>query len=190
MLAFIEANGLTDGTDAPVIPDEPDEPIIPDEPIVSDTILTGGETSRSEDVHGLAFKFDIVADGIAVKNSNFTDYTNATVTIDGVAYKLVEMGAVVTNDVAVGAKAENLTLENLSGRTLQIKADRLFDLYEGGATYAVRIINIPADKEETVLYARGYYVVEMDGELVTVYGDIYADNYVGKIDMNDGVLEW
>ena len=184
LVAFIEANGLTDGDDIPIVPDDPDEPVI------TDAIVTGGETSRSEDVHGLAFKFDITADGIGVKNGNFTDYTNATVTIDGVAYKLVEMGAVATNDAGVGVKSDDLTLDNLSDRTLQIKAERLFDLYEGGATYAVRIINIPAENEDTVIYARAYYIIEMDGEQVTLYGDVYADNYDGQIDFNDGVLEW
>jgi hypothetical protein len=33
-------------------------------------------------------------------------------------------------------------------------------------------------------------VVEIEGERITVYGDIYEANYAGKIEVNDGVLEW
>ena len=190
LVAFLETNGLTDGTDAPVIPDEP---IIPDEPVISDAIITGGETSRTEENEtglGLAFKFNITADGMSVKNGNAADYTNATVTIDGVAYKLVDMGAVVTNDMSVGLSTNKLNLDNLSARTTQIQAKYLYEWSENGASYAVRIIHIPAANTATVLYARAYYVVEMEGELVTFYGDVYEANYDGKIDSNDGVLEW
>ena len=193
LVAFIEANGLADGTDAPIVPDEPDEPIIPDEPVVSGAIITGGETSRTEESEtglGLAFKFDVNADGIGVKNVNVVDYTNATVTIDGTAYKLVDMGAVMSNDTSVGLNADLLTLDNLSGRTIQIQTKYLMTWGEEGISYAVRIINIPVENEDTIIYARPYYTVEMDGKPVTVYGDIYKDNYVGKIDVNDGVLEW
>ena len=193
LVAFIEANGLTDGTDAPIVPDEPDEPIIPDEPVISDAIITGGDTSRTEETEtglGLAFKFDVNANGIGVKNVNVVDYTNATVTIDGVDYKLVDMGAVLSNDTAVGLDADMLTLDNLSDRTMQIKVKYLMSWGEDGISYAVRVINIPVENEDTIIYARPYYTVEMDGELVTIYGEVYKDNYVGKIDINDGVLEW
>ena len=198
LVAFLEANGLTEKDDdepvTPDTPDEPDEPVIPDEPTIeTGAIITGGETSRTEESKtglGLAFKFDVAADGITASNNNVTDYTNATVTIDGVAYKLVDMGAIVTNDAAVGLSADKMNVDNLSTRTLKISAKYLFDLYDGGATYAIRVIHIPAEAEHVVVYARAYFVVEMDGQLHTVYGEIYEDNYAGKIDMNDGVLEW
>jgi hypothetical protein len=156
-------------------------------------LIEGGETSRTEETKtglGLAFKFDVNANGIGVKNVNVVDYTNATVTIDGVDYKLVDMGAVMSNDTAVGLDADMLTLDNLSDRTIQIQTKYLMTWGEDGISYAVRIINIPVENEDTIIYARPYYTVEMDGELVTIYGDVYKDNYVGKIDVNDGVLEW
>lgn len=179
LVAFLQENGLTEST-----PDEPDAP--------SADVISGGETSRSEDVNGLAFRFDIAVDGMAMKNGNWTDYTNATVDAlgDGTPCKLIEMGAVLTNDTAVGTKSGKLTLDNLSDRTMQIKADRLFDLKDGVASYAVRVINIPAEYEAVVIYARAYYIVEIDGEQYTVYDEIYSDNYIGEIDFNDGVLEW
>ena len=50
--------------------------------------------------------------------------------------------------------------------------------------------DIFVENEDNIIYARPYYTVEMDGELVTIYGDVYKDNYIGKIEINDGVLEW
>ena len=177
LVAFLQANGLTEV-----------------EPEIQE-VITGGETSRTEEAKtglGLAFKFDIAADGIGVKSSNFTDYTNATVDAlgDGTPCKLIEMGAVVSNTAVVGTKPDKMTLDNLSDNTLQIKAERLYDWNEGGASYAVRIINIPRQYEDRVIYARSYYIVEIDGEQYTVYGEIYSANYIGKIDINDGALEW
>ena len=195
LVAFIEANGLTDGTDAPVIPDEPDEPIVPDEPdepIVPDTIITGGETSRTEENAtglGLAFKFNITANGIQVNNGNVADYTDATVTIDGVERKLVAVGAVVTNDPLKGLS--DMTLADVDAKkTIDVKIERLLDLETNSASFAVRIINIPTDREKTVIYTRAYYIVEIDGKQETFYGDIYAANYANHIESNDGVLEW
>ena len=187
LVAFLQNNGLTEGNDTPITPDEPE---------ISGSVITGGETSRTEETKtglGLAFKFDVAVDGIDVKGSNFTDYSNAYVDAlgDGTACKLVEMGAVVSNSVAVGTKEGALTLDAVNGDdTLQVKAERLMSWDEDGASYAVRIINIPAEHETTVIYARAYYVVEIDGEQHVIYGDVYEDNYVGKIEVNDGVLEW
>ena len=186
LVAFIEANGLTDGTDAPVVPDEPDEPIVPD------TIITGGETSRTEENAtglGLAFKFNITANGIQVNNGNVADYTDATVTIDGVERKLVAVGAVVTNDPLKGLS--DMTLADVDAKkTIDVKIERLLDLETNSASFAVRIINIPTDREKTVIYTRAYYIVEIDGKQQTFYGDIYAANYANHIESNDGVLEW
>ena len=177
LVAFIQANGLD------VV--EPEYA----------SVITGGETSRTEETKtglGLAFRFEIAANGIAVKGTNTADLSNATVDAlgDGNGYKLVEMGAVVSNDLYVGRDADALTLDNLSAKTLKIQAVYLQDLEPDSAQFAVRVINIPTEHEKTIIFARAYYVVEIEGEQVTVYGDIYEANYAGKIDVNDGVLEW
>ena len=176
LVAFIQANGLD---------------VVEPEYV---SVISGGETSRMEmtsDKLGLAFKFEIAANGIEAVNGNFADLTNATVDAlgDGNAYKLVSMGAVVSNDIRVGKG--DMTLDSVDGKkTLDIAATRLQTLDENGASYAVRIINIPLDREDSVIFARAYYVVEIEGELITVYGDVYEANYAGKIDSNDGVLDW
>ena len=54
----------------------------------------------------------------------------------------------------------------------------------------MRITNIPVENEETIIYARAYYVFEYEGRQVVVYDDIQSANYVNKYTNNDGVLEW
>lgn len=146
-------------------------------------VISGGETSRTEEVTtglGLAFRFTIAAEGITAQNGNVADLSGATVSIGGAAYKLVEFGAVMSNDEAVGSDLDAFTLDNLSPRTIKIAAKYLTDLEEDSATYAVRIINIPAEEADTTIYARAYYVYEnAEGEQITVYDEIYSDSYNG-----------
>ncbi len=147
-------------------------------------LIDGGETSRTEDTKGLglAFKFTIAADGIAVKNRNVVDLTGATVKAmnDGKDYKLVEFGAVMTNDATVGNDKDAFKLNNLSRRTIQITAKYLTDLEADNASYAVRITNIPSEQVDTIIYARPYYVFEnANGKRVTVYDEVYSASYNG-----------
>lgn len=190
LVAFIQANGLTEGTDTPDVPVEPDEPEVPAD--VADLISNQG-ASRTEDDkgRGLAFRFKIVAEGITVKKTNTTDLSNAYVKVaDGTQYKLVAMGAVVTNNAGKGLR--DLSLVDVDNKkTLKINAKYLCDLEPDSAQFAVRITNIPAEQEGRIIYARSYFVYEdADGNQVTVYGDVVSANYINKYDMNDGVLEW
>ena len=195
LVAFLEANGLTEGnTDTPVEP-----PVDPDEPgKVADTI-TGGETSRMEmkgDMLGLAFKFTVNAAGIAVVDGNVVDYANATIDVygDGTQYKLVSMGAVMSNNPAKGLDADAMMRANANNEDLlDISVKYLYNLDEetGAASFAVRITNIPAECEETIIYARPYYIFEdAEGNQIEVYDHVEYTNYADNITMNDGVLEW
>ena len=122
--------------------------------------------SISEDVNGLAFRFEANVAGFSIKAGTFVqaDYTNATYN----GYKLIETGAIASN----GASSTT------------IKGERMCDLDENGkALFAYRIINIPADKLETEITMQPYYIVEIDGEIVTIYGEVqigaYAEVAVG-----------
>ena len=144
-------------------------------------LIEGGETSRTEESNtgfGLAFKFHITADGI-VSNGYVADLTNATVSIGGESYKLVEFGAVMSNDAAIGSDADKFNLDNLSGKTIKVAAKYLLDA-EDGATYAVRVINIPADHVGDTIYARPYFIYEdAEGQQIVVYDDICSSTYNG-----------
>lgn len=153
-------------------------------------------SSRMEitaDKLGLAFRFKVLANGISiVENSgNIADYTNATIDAfgNGESYKLVGMGAIVSNKISVGLG--DMKLDDVDGKkTLDIAAERLLTLEDGSAEFAVRITNIPLEHESTVIYARAYYIFEYEGRQVVVYDDIQAQNYINKYEQNDGVLEW
>ena len=147
--------------------------------------LSGGETSRTEETKtglGLAFKFDINANGIVAQNGNHADLSNATIQplADGKEYTLVEFGALASNDATIGTDADTFNLDNLSGKTIRVTAKYLMELEEDRATYAVRIINIPAENADTTVYARAYFIYEdANGEQIVVYDEIYSANYNG-----------
>jgi len=148
-------------------------------------LLSGGETSRTEEVQsglGLAFKFTINATGIAVEKGNQVVLDNATVNAlnDGQDYKLVEFGALASNDAVIGTDEDAFTVNNLSGKTIKVPVKYLMDLEEDSASYAVRIINIPEENADTTVYARAYYIYEnAEGQQIVVYDEIFNASYNG-----------
>ena len=194
LVAFLTEKGLTEGnTDTPVEP-----PVDPEEPgDLADTI-TGGETSRMEmkdDLLGLAFKFTVHAKGVAV-DGNVVNYTNATIDVfgDGTQYKLVGMGAMMSNNPSKGLSLAAMVRANANNEDLlDIPVKYLYNLDEetGAASFAVRITNIPVECEETIIYARPYYIFEdAEGNQIEVYDHVEYANYADNIVMNDGVLDW
>ena len=158
-----------------------------------DVIALNG-TSRMEmtaDKLGLAFRFQINANGIEVINETEAVLDNATIDAfdDGGSYKLLSMGAIVSNDPIYGLAG--MTKEMADGRkVLDVNATYLCDLEPDSAQFAVRITNIPLANENTIIYARAYYTFEYEGRVITVYDDLQQANYINKYDSNDGVLEW
>ena len=122
--------------------------------------ITSGGKSASEDVSGLAFLFNIDAEGIsAVIGKTEADYTNATLN----GYKLISMGAIASN----------------GSSSVDIPAKWLCELSESSASYAVRVINIPERGYNTQITAVPYFVVEIDGEQVTIEGEAVTGTYNG-----------
>lgn len=183
LVAFLQENGL-------------------DEPAPSyelQDLLSGDGTSRMEmsaSKLGLAFRFDLRAAGVTANKQNEVVLTNATVHVfdDGVAYKLVGMGALVTNNIDYGWSDEMMMRENANDVDLvDVPARYLYSLDEAGdtVTFAVRVTNIPEICRDTTIFARPYYVFEnAEGQLATVYDPTVSDKYSGKTDVNDGVLDW
>jgi len=138
-------------------------------------VLSGGQYSISEDVNGLAFKFDVVAAGGQAVNR--TEYVSGSADVipgvDGQVYKLVRMGAVVTNQ-----RDAVLDLDHVQGDLIvNVEGKYLFTFDENTLSFAVRIINIPEIGKDTVVYARPYYVYEKDGEEIVIYGDTESNSY-------------
>jgi len=116
--------------------------------------------SISEDVNGLAFRFEANVAGFAIKAGTFVqaDYTNATYC----GYKLIETGVTASNGVG----------------SATIKGERMCDLDENGkALFAYRIVNIPADKLDVEITMTPYYIVEIDGVETTLYGEAVVGSY-------------
>ena len=115
--------------------------------------------SVSEDVNGYAVLFDAAVEGIVVKAGTFVqaDYTNATYN----GYKLLGLGVVASNGVS------ETTIEGL----------RMYDLEDGNAKFAFRIVNIPEDKLDVEITMTPYYIVEIDGVATTLYGEAVVGSY-------------
>ena len=154
-------------------------------------LISNGMTSISEDVNGLGFKFDVAATGVAYtmeKKSYVADFANASVN----GYKLVGMGAIVTNKTSIGTDGSSFFLSAVDGnQVINIPCKYLWGLDDSSASFAVRITNIPEANLSTAIYTRPYYVYEnANGTQITVYGDIVGASYNGKLSNNDGELEW
>ena len=150
-------------------------------------------TSTSEEVKGLAFKFSVNARNVAINERNEIDLTNASAKAFGgqMPYKLLRMGAIVTNDAAVGTNGASFRLTRVDDqRVIDIPAVYAAASSNDTLDFAVRIICIPTSQRDTAIYARPYYVININGQEITVYGDITAATYNGKLSNNDGVLEW
>ncbi len=184
------------------------KPRFPDEKRMSRMEMT--ETGKL----GLAFRFELDATGVIVGDGgelgelHVGDYTNGKVQAfeDGINYKLIRAGAVMTNDESIGQNAELFVREtkgdvvNGNNTVVDVNAKYLLNDYHKESvglagrddviSYAIRITNIPESYAKALIYARPYYVFEYNGREITVYGDIQFDSYEPQKDVNDGWLEW
>ena len=139
----------------------------------------------ADDNRGLAFRFHLEAEGVQVTGGN--KFVPNTGIVD--LYKnrvvlgnLVRAGAVVTNDATIGKSFADFTLNHVDGsKTIDVAAQYLLELENRSMGYAVRIINIPDHATATEIYARPYYIYDVNGEEVVVYGDLSHANYDGVI---------
>lgn len=158
--------------------------------------VCGGNTGKAEDVYlddlslieqnsgsplGVAFLMELETLGVTRNERFVADLTHATVDAfaDGKAYSLVAMGAVMTNKASVGLNKALFTREyqDTDNRLVDVPVVYLYDVSETVTTFAVRVINVPPNNANAVIFARPYYVFEKDGEEVVVYGDIYRRSY-------------
>ena len=153
-------------------------------------VFTSAQTATSEDVSGLAFRFNVDVDNMQVDGTTAI-YDAATINVMDGSYKLVNMGAIVTNNPNLGNNGGAFYLDAVDGKkVIDIPAVYLCDLESDSAAFSVRIRNIPEANYDTGVYARPYYVFDYNGTEITVYGDIVGATYNGKLSNNDGELEW
>lgn len=113
--------------------------------------ITYSGSSVSEDVNGLAFKFDATISGMAVKQDGYTAiYSNAKLG----KYKVVKMGAIADNGYS----------------SADIEAKKLYTLDGDDLSFVVRIIHIPEKHFSSVITATPYIIIESEGVQYTIYG--------------------
>lgn len=149
--------------------------------IAEDVFLDDLCLTREDDVCvGVAFLMELEAQGVRRNEQYEAELTYATVDAygNGTRYPLKRMGAVMTNESAIGEDRSAFTLAAVTTQgVIDIPAAHLWSVDATSASYAVRVIQIPLRYADTVIYARPYYVFEKDGEDVVVYGDVYSRSY-------------
>lgn len=190
------ADGTNVGIDT-----EPEEEVFPTlMPTHPDRYISRNE--YAENSLSLGFLFTLAATDVSRNNENYmADYTNGKVEAfeDGAKYKLVKVGAVMTNQETVGQNEDLLVLENITAdnTVIDIVAEKLYydpkaedQPHPGCISFAMRIHRIPAAYKKAMIYARPYYIFEYNGKQITVYGETVFASYELQNDVNDGRLEW
>ena len=138
-------------------------------------LLAYAGSSISEDANGLAFLFNAYVNGAEVENGNEYVTLSASVTpyVGGESYRVVRMGAVVSNRDGVLPELDDVNDADI----IDVEAVYLWGWRADAVSYAIRIIDIPDAEKDTVITARPYYVYEVDGEEIVVHGDPVSKSY-------------
>lgn len=130
--------------------------------------LSYGGAGFSADVSGVAFRFFLEINGGRM-NPNHA-YVSKSATVErfnnGVEYKLICVGAIMSNE-----NAPILDMDHLTDRTINVKAGYLCTMAEDSLSYVVRIVNIPDKGKNTLIQARPYYIYSDGKEEIVVYGE-------------------
>ena len=155
-----------------------------EDPIPNNNV-TGGQTSISESINGLAFRFEIAGIGAEILATN--EYVKGSAQVKlykdrDDLYTLVKAGAIVTNNMTIGKG--DMSLSNVDGKkTINIDAKYLCEVEADSFAFAVRIVDIPDANLETNIFARPYFVYEdQDGNEIIEYGNTKSENYAHAAD--------
>lgn len=123
---------------------------------------------------GVAFRFFLEAHhGIMKLDHTYTSKSAGVYRYNnGVEYKLIRMGAVLSNE-----KNPILDLDHLTERTIHIPGNKLCHITEDTLSFTARIVNIPEKGKNTVISARPYYVYSDGKEEIVVYGEMVSRTY-------------
>ncbi len=157
-----------------------------EENIRNDLTDNGGSSIRdvADGNRGLAFRFHLNAAGVQVVDGNKFVANSGIVDLyknREVQGTLVRAGAVVTRNATIGESYADFTLDSVDDGTytIDIPAVYLLEKTSQSISYVVRIVEIPDNHTTTEIYARPYYVYNVDGEEITVYGAMAHNNYDG-----------
>ena len=153
------------------------------DPVIVDEVLNS-ITEEEETGLGVAFLYEMNMQGVAIKAGTNRTFDKANVTLGGVSYPVVKMGAIVTNSSITGTNIDSMTIEaaaSAAGEDAKIKdveAKKLWGWDEDSCSFAVRVTNIPAISKKTQIYARPYYIYkDASGNQQVVYGGVANKSY-------------
>ena len=125
---------------------------------------------------GLCFRFFLEATNCQIRPDR--SYISKSALVErynnGVQYKLICVGAVMSNEGST-----TLDLEHLTARTIDVRAGYLCKVTEDSFSFAVRIVNIPEQGKNTRIQARPYYIYSDGKEEIVVYGDEVSQTFNG-----------
>ena len=135
----------------------------------------GASAPAADGSSALRFKFTLTCAGVSYADATHADGNyqrnpldgSSKVTASGKEYTLVDFGAIVSNKTG-----DNLTLGSVDKKwILQVPARNLYDVGDGTVTYTARVMGVPSNRFDRILYARAYATVS-DGESTwTLYGE-------------------
>jgi len=118
----------------------------------------------------LRYGFDLACTGVTkAADHSRVIADNATVTLDGKSYKLVDFGALLST-----TEEADLSM-NSAYNIYGIRAYNLYNVENGVVTYTVGVSNMSLVQPDKMLYARAYVTYELtDGTQMTAYGEKVA----------------
>ena len=168
MRVIFRAKGITDFTidNLRILDVTPPAPA-PDENAVSYKGLQKKLADEGAEYTALRFAFDLNCTGVT-KDDNHRRVIadDATVTVDGTAYKLVDFGALLSTN-----PDDDLSIDS-EDDIFGVRAYNLYDVKDGVITYTIGVANMPLAQPEKVIYVRAFVTYKTaEGEAVTIYGD-------------------
>ena len=153
--------------------------------------ITNSITAEEGTGNGLAFLITMNVTGAKVDGKNRFVNTDATATVDGAEYQVVEMGAVLTHRREYVTNVNALTLDNVSEdpedrSVIAIPCVYMYGVEAETCTFAVRVINLPESQLGRAVVCRPYVVLEKEGVQSTVYGDGDVSTYNQVYYANNG----
>lgn len=126
---------------------------------------------------GDALRFGMEASCTGAKSGDAyaVDYTNATVTVNGVARKVARIGALAAR--ADLASEADLVVGSSNATVVDVEAKKGYEVAESYVRYTVTAVGIPASAFDTVIMARPYVAYyETDTTIAYVYGEVKSSS--------------
>ena len=142
--------------------------------LASQTVTTTVGSSINEAETALRFGYTMAVGNVTV-DGYLRDITNATISLNGTEYKLVDFGAILSNNAEA-----TLTHAGVDGsKTINIRAEKLYACSETEISFACGIKNIPESKKDALIYSRPYLIYSDGVNEITVYGEISQQSVNG-----------